>query len=165
MENRNELMSYCRILLAKLLIAPSRAFARVFFTSPGFEAFAIGKCLFFGPPKFLELSRRAMDQLSTLDKPLSEAVRRQKLRIWYEPSRIIVHYGLFGVPDSFLAWQEQGLLACILYAHFDARLLELGAIGQAITAEPSALGESVKSPVRAWLETKGFASELVACFC
>src|SRR4051812_25367525 len=108
-------MSYSRILLAKLLIIPSRAWARVIFNSPGFQEFRIGKCYFFGPPEFLELCRGAMDQLFRLDKALFDSIRRQKLRIWYEPIRKTVFYGLFGIPNTFLAWKEQGVIACIVY--------------------------------------------------
>jgi hypothetical protein len=157
-------MSYCRILLAKLLIIPSRALVRVIFDSPGFEVLTIGNCSFLGPPEFLKLCSSAMDQLSNLDPALSDSIRQQKLRIWYEPRRTIVYYGLFGIPEAFLTWQEKGVIACILYAHFDARLLEAGSVGRAITSHPGALAERAKAPVRMWLEAKGFPSELVTCF-
>jgi len=73
-------------------------------------------------------------------------------------------FGLFGVSNRFVAWKERGLLSCIVYAHFDYKLLSANLISNALKADAWTLREAIHGPVRDWLAKHDFPVELIGCF-
>ncbi len=105
-----------------------------------------------------------MEQLSSLDDSLYQDLLTQKLRFWYEPSGLAFFHRHFGIPKSYVAWKEQGVIACVLYAYFEAKLVHGRLLWCAVFAQPSVATRPVYATVRAWLEQHQFPAELVGFF-
>jgi len=95
-------------------VPPGRALIRRRCWAAKYSSFDLGNCSFYGPRDFIALCKNAMEQLSMLDPGLYEAALTQKLMLWYEPENVKNYFCMFGVPDSFVAWKEQGLISCVV---------------------------------------------------
>ena len=126
--------------------------------------FQAGKCCFCGPPEFLSLCSNAMHALSLMDRPLFESVAGQKLMLWYEPQILVVFDGHFGISEKYVSWKERGVIACIVYAHFEGELRSGLRLWQRLYEDTAVTRQKIHRAVRGWLETHDFPRELVDCF-
>jgi len=129
-----------------------------------YQQWRIGKCQFWGPPDFVALCRGALDQLSLLDPVLYQSLPDEDLTLWYEPKGPAVFYGHFGITDAFVAWQEKGVLACVVFVHFEAKLAGGKPLWRAFLADPSSARQKIDAAVRNWMAEHSFPAELANCF-
>ncbi len=155
---------YFWFILAEALLPVGRVLIRLRCRAAGYGRHEEGNCCFLGPPEFLVLCSKAMEQLSKLDWPLHQSLVSQKLRFWYEPHGPAVFAGHFGISEGFVAWREQGVIACALRAHFEARLAHGRPLWSRLRPEPHVVRERINAAVRAWLGEHEFPVELVGCF-
>jgi len=132
------------------------------FRAAKYGYYRVGSCRFWGPPEFLALCSRAIDQLATLDPGVHGSVLTENLELWYEPAWHVIFYGHFGVSDSFVAWKEQGVIACVIFLHLEAQLAHGRALWRAFAADPFAARQRVADATTAWLAKHGFPAELAA---
>lgn len=99
-----------------------------------------------------------------MDPSLYESLAFQKLKLWYEPYGPMVFDGHFGISESFAAWKEWGVIACVLYAHFEARLRLERKLWERLFENPVVTRQKIHAAVRAWLKDHDFPGELVGCF-
>jgi hypothetical protein len=123
-----------------------------------------GNCCFYGPPGFLALCSKAMEQLSTLDESLYQSLLTQRLRFWYEPQLSAVFDGHYGITEAHLAWKESGVIACVLFSHFEVKFVYSGPVWRRAIADPRVVRQRINAAARAWLREHRMAAELVACF-
>ena len=142
-----------------------RLFFRLKWRDLKYDHWQAGDCCFYGPPDILAVCSKAMERLSTLDQALYQSLLTQKLRFWYEPHQNNAYFdGHFGIPEAFLGWKETGVIACVLFAHFDTKLVHGGPVWYRMIADPRAGQQKINASVRAWLEENRFPAELVGCF-
>ncbi len=149
---------------AWVLLPVGLALLRLRCRALGYRSAETGHCWFWGPPEFLTLCLKSMQRLSTMDQSLYESLSGQNLTIWYEPNGPAVFLRHFGISENFAAWKEQGIIACIICAHFTERLRLGRRLSQRLFDDPIVIRERIHESVRAWLDQHGFANELIECF-
>jgi len=157
-------VSAFRFVTAKVLLPLSGVLVGLRWRAARYGRWRAGNCCFYGPPDFLAICSKAMEQLSVLDKSVYLSLLPQNFRIWYEPHGPAVFHRHFGISESYVAWREQGVIACVLYAHFEAKLAHGKAMWHMIIAEPRVVRQKIHVAVRAWLEDHRFPAELAGCF-
>jgi hypothetical protein len=153
-----------RFLVDKPTLAILNALLRRRCGSAKYGRYSAGKCRFCGPPDFLALCGEATDKLSALDPHLYQSLLTRNLKFWYEPKGPAVFTGHFGISDGFVAWRHQGIIACVLYAHFEAHLIEGRSWWRVCMDDTRERRKRVDAAVRVWLEDHQFASELAEFF-
>lgn len=105
-----------------------------------------------------------MEQLSALDQGVYESVLGQHFVFWFDPSGAAFFHRHFGIPESYAAWREEGVIACIVYAHFEVRLVHGKSVWRAILGTPRSGSALIHGAVREWLGLHRFLGELVGFF-
>lgn len=123
-----------------------------------------GTCVFYGPPDFLAVCSSAMERLSTLDRSLYGSLLAKKLTFWYEPQRLAVAERHYGISEAFVLWKEQGVIACLVFEHFEVELAWRRPLWRLCLMDRHIVWGQIHAAVRSWLEEHHFADELVRCF-
>jgi hypothetical protein len=105
-----------------------------------------------------------MEQLSILDQSLYWSLLAKKLRFWYEPQGRVLAERHYGISESFVAWKEQGVIACLVYEYFEAELAFDKPLWRQCTRGRWVVHHEIYVAVRGWLEKRRFPAELVGCF-
>lgn len=149
--------------MAMLLLLPALSFAfkRKARRLPQWRA---GDCAFYGSNEFIDHCRKAMEMLNLVDPSMYRLVTSERLGFWHEPRGPAVFSRHFGIPDSYLAWGEQGVIACILYAHFRFAWESTAGLRGMLRQHPATVKRGIESSVQQWLREHSFAPELTASF-
>lgn len=137
---------------------------RRWYQSENYNCWHAGGCTFYGPPSFLALCSRAMDQLASLDKSLYQSLLEQELTFWYEPIRIAVVERGLGISEGFLKWKEQGIIACIIFEYFESEMAWALPFWRRCSMDRCEVWEEIHEAVQKWLEGHSFPRALIDCF-
>ena len=146
------------------MLALGRALFRRACAGAKYKRWCIGRCQFWGPPDFLALCSKSLDQLARLDAGLYQSLPSEDITLWYEPKGPALFYGHFGISEAFAAWGESGVLAGVLFLHFEAKLAAGKPLWRAFLANPCSAREQINLEVRNWMAEHNFPAELANCF-
>ena len=147
----------CFFLIAKFVLVVRCKTGR-------YKRLQLQQCSFYGPAEFLSVCLSAMTTLSQLDKPLYESLVKGRYVFWHEPAGIVFFKEHCGIPDSYLAWKERGIIACIVHSYFVAKLAYGDPPVSFARDEARLVDQEIWTNVQAWLDKHEFPLELVSCF-
>jgi len=99
-----------------------------------------------------------------MDQPLHRALLAQHHRFWYEPKGAVLAERHYGIPETFVAWKELGIITCLVYEHFEANLAFDRPLRHLCTMDRHNLRSGIHAAVRKWLEERRFPAELCGSF-
>jgi hypothetical protein len=156
-------MNKFQIWLSYLVEPPFRLVSHLLSRMEGQSCLRIGTLSFWGPRDFLEKCSASVQRLQELDSELYfRLTTRQKLEFYYNPKLLQTYYlWIFSIDDSYLAWQNDGIIARIVYSAQLAELFPRRAVSK--TASRALYSEVVQT-TRVWLKARAFPKELIECF-
>jgi hypothetical protein len=78
---------------------------------------------------------------------------------WYDDRGSIAVDRCFGISDSWLSWEERGIIACIIYEYFLVKLIYSKPLWQQCMMNGRFMTNKVYDSTRAWLKEHNFPPE------
>ena len=92
-----------------------------------------------------------MNMLSVLDKAIYESLVKGNYRFWHEPAGLTCFKKSCGIPDSYLAWKEQGVIACLVHTYFSAELAYKDRHFMYVGDNTSLVKQEIETRMQSWL--------------
>ncbi len=153
-----------RSLALRPLEEALRVVVLLYLKAQGFRRYAAGRSAFYGPEDFLSKCQLAMHTLSCADPVIYGCVRRQRYVFWYGGAIRTVFGTHFSITREFAAWDDVGILAWVVYAHFKSTAFQGRILPLSNPAEGVYLNQEVRSRTHAWLLQKDFPDQILRCF-
>jgi hypothetical protein len=153
-------------ILSKLILPMAIAVVRSRARRAKHGNWQAGNCCFYGPPEFLAVCSKATKMLSVLDQPIYQSLLEKRLWFWFENELHKPAWGERGVGISpqWLAWNEQGVISCLIYEQFEVELIYSKPLWRQCLMNWTLISQQVYYRTHAWLKEHDFPCELVDCF-
>ena len=157
-------MLNCKFLFAQVSFPLNKVIWKVRCRLAKYDALRIQNCYFYGSPDFVSISKSALSLLDVLDKPLHDSLLKSDYLFWEEPAGALYLKRLCGIAPEFVAWKQQGIIACVIHAYFENEFVyaDSSLIFQRNRLDSSFM-KALKS-TRDWLNNHEFPCELAECF-
>ena len=152
------------ISLIGMVVAPLvRAIMAIAFKLSNHKQIRIGKCVFRGSDKFVELCQKAMNEFKRLDENSYYAVTNGSNLMFYEtPKAFDGPPDIYTIDEEYCAWSSQGVITRVLYASF--RSGQISGRVSVPRAEMERIRKDVYDRLFKWLSDHDFAEELTSLF-
>ena len=162
---RLELMStWLRHLMVASMAAALRLAMPCYFRVRRYGVIRTGRASFYGPDRFLKLSKAAMLDLQRRDSRVWNSIQTQRYVFWYEPNKLDYFDMHFSVNEEYCAWDQDGLMAFLVYAHYKTSTFKGRIFPLRDRKAAHSANIQVRAATHAWLVDQSFPAPLIECY-
>ncbi len=115
---------FFRFLTADLfLYVPIRFVLLNMLRLAGQKRSVVGQCIIWAPPKQMQIILEGIAHLQTIDREMFlRLTAKRRYVFWYQAKQFIECREIFTIPENYLQWGKEGVIACFVQAIMDFNL-------------------------------------------